>query len=143
MRMMKSMAAAVAISVGALSFAGMAEARDRYDGPRYGGSYWKYKGYRDARPRHKYYKKRYVRRHYYRHRHHRDNDFFPGLAFGLATGAIVGGALAGPRVTYRSSCPAPWTRSWYAYCDAKYVSFVPSTGRYRGYDGRWHTCRCP
>lgn len=35
---------------------------------------------------------------------------------------------------------APWSRNWYNYCDNKYRSFNPSTGTFRGYDGRDHFC---
>lgn len=34
----------------------------------------------------------------------------------------------------------PWSRGWYQYCDAKYRSFNPQTGTYRGYDGYDHFC---
>ena len=137
MRMIKSIATAIVLSVGALSFTGIAEAGDRRG--HYGVPYWKYK----HSGKH-FHKKRYSRYHHRKrhyHRHRRDNDFFPGFAFGLATGAIVSGAFAQPRVYY-DRCPSPWSRSWYAYCDAKYVSFNPRTGRFKGYDGRWHTCSC-
>lgn len=35
---------------------------------------------------------------------------------------------------------APWSKSWYNYCDNKYRSFNPRTGTFRGYDGRDHFC---
>lgn len=68
---------------------------------------------------------------------------------GFATGAIVGGALSQPRTVtvyeepayYRGGRPAPWSPSWYAYCDARYRSFNPDTGMFVGYDGRHHFCR--
>jgi hypothetical protein len=34
----------------------------------------------------------------------------------------------------------PWSRGWYDYCSSRYRSFNPSTGTYRGYDGRDHFC---
>lgn len=34
----------------------------------------------------------------------------------------------------------PWSRGWYNYCDNRYRSFNPSTGTFRGYDGRDHFC---
>lgn len=37
--------------------------------------------------------------------------------------------------------PAPWTPAWYAYCDARYRSFNPTTGHFLGYDGHYHFCR--
>jgi hypothetical protein len=35
----------------------------------------------------------------------------------------------------------PWTRGWYQYCSARYRSFNPSRGTYRGYDGLNHFCK--
>ena len=131
MRFTKPFATALALSIGALSFASTAEAGDR----------WK--------------------------RHHRHNGGEAAAAgiIGFAAGAILGGALSGPRyygggyyepdvvyvapppvyarrapVVY-SYAPEPWSPEWYAYCDAKYRSFNPDTGYFKGYDGRFHFCR--
>ncbi|MFT4160452.1 BA14K family protein [Shinella sp.] len=115
--------------------AGVAEARDR-DG------YWG-NGHRP----------------YYR-RHH-NNDALVGGALGLATGMIIGGAIASQpryeerrvyvepdyypeperRVIYREA-PSyePWTQSWYRFCSQRYRSFDPNSGTYVGYDGREHFC---
>jgi BA14K-like protein len=35
----------------------------------------------------------------------------------------------------------PWTRGWYQYCAARYRSFNPERGTYRGYDGLNHFCK--
>lgn len=35
----------------------------------------------------------------------------------------------------------PWTRDWYEYCSARYRSFNPKYGTYRGYDGLNHFCK--
>jgi BA14K-like protein len=35
----------------------------------------------------------------------------------------------------------PWTRGWYQYCAARYRSFNPKFGTYRGYDGLNHFCK--
>jgi hypothetical protein len=35
----------------------------------------------------------------------------------------------------------PWTRGWYRYCAARYRSFNPQRGTYRGYDGLNHFCK--
>lgn len=35
----------------------------------------------------------------------------------------------------------PWTRGWYQYCTARYRSFNPKFGTYRGYDGLNHFCK--
>ncbi|MGB3811921.1 MAG: BA14K family protein [Shinella sp.] len=101
------------------------------------------------------------------HRHHRrdrDRDALIGGALGLATGVIIGGALASqpryeerryvepeyypepePRVIYRRQpvyAPSyePWTQSWYDYCAQRYRSFNPQSGTFVGYDGREHFC---
>ncbi|MCR6500209.1 BA14K family protein [Shinella sp. CPCC 101442] len=128
--------------------AGVVEARDRNrDG------YWREgnDGYRDRRPR----------RH---HRDHNGRDAVIGGALGLATGVIIGGALANqprysepryvepdyypepePRVIYRRQpvyTPSyePWTQSWFDYCSQRYRSFNPRSGTFVGYDGREHFC---
>ena len=125
--------------------AGLAQARDRdRDG------YWREDGYR------------HHRRHRHRDRDH-GRDAVIGGALGLATGVIIGGALASqpryeerryvepdyypepePRVIYRRQVVAPsyepWTQSWYDYCSQRYRSFNPNTGTFVGYDGREHFC---
>ena len=99
--------------------------------------------------------------------HHRDhrrrdrNDALVGGAIGLATGMIIGGAIASQpryeerryvepeyypeperRVIYRRAAPSyePWTRGWYEYCSDRYRSFNPDSGTFVGYDGREHFC---
>jgi hypothetical protein len=86
---------------------------------------------------------------------------------GLATGVIIGSAIANdrrvpdygfepappvryypprPQIIYvpervRTFAPArPWTRAWYYYCTNHYRSFDPNRGTYIGYDGREHFC---
>ena len=130
MRFMKPVATALAVTVGALTFATSAEAG-------------------------------------HRHRHHRGGgDAAAAGIIGFAAGAILGGALSGPRyghgyygggyepeVVYVEPAPVyvrpapvyyavePWTPEWYDYCESKYRSFNPSTGYFKGYDGRFHLCR--
>lgn len=41
---------------------------------------------------------------------------------------------------YGYHAPEPWTREWFRYCERRYRSFDPSTGTFRGYDGREHFC---
>lgn len=114
--------------------AGVVEARDR-------SGYWRDGGHRE-------------------YRRHRDRDALVGGAIGLATGMIIGGALASQpryverryvepeyypeperRVIYRPA-PSyePWTESWYEYCSQRYRSFNPDSGTFVGYDGREHFC---
>lgn len=42
--------------------------------------------------------------------------------------------------TYGGGSLEPWSRGWYQYCDAKYRSFNPQKGTFRGYDGSDHFC---
>ena len=37
----------------------------------------------------------------------------------------------------------PWTAAWLDACERRYRSFNPSTGTFRGYDGRDHFCTGP
>ncbi len=114
---------------------GVAEARDRHG--------WNDGGYRE-------------------YRRHRDRDALVGGALGLATGMIIGGALASQpryeerrvyvepdyypeperRVIYRRPAPSfePWTQSWYDYCSQRYRTFSPDSGTFVGNDGREHFC---
>lgn len=96
------------------------------------------------------------------YRGRRNDDAIALGIIGLGVGAIIGGAIANsqnnPRVIYRPAPVArdyypaaprvvndggrfePWTKSWFRYCSNKYRSFDPSSGTYRGYDGRDHFC---
>lgn len=104
----------------------------------------------------------YYLKHRKQHRHHGGRDAVVGGALGLATGLIIGGAIAGsqPRYVepdvyvepdyypeqraYRRPVVVPtyepWTQSWYRYCSERYRSFDPRTGTYVGYDGLEHFC---
>ncbi|SER59781.1 BA14K family protein [Rhizobium sp. NFR03] len=106
----------------------------------------------------------------YRRHHHRGNDGLALGAVGLATGLIVGGAIASapryrneervyidppaddyyePAPVYRRPRPVvvnnygslePWSPSWYRYCSNRYRSFDSRTGTFVGYDGRSYFC---
>ncbi|AOF88516.1 BA14K family protein [Sinorhizobium sp. RAC02] len=149
-KVIKTIVLSLAVAASTLTAtAGVSEARDRNrDG------YWREgDDYQYRKPR----------------RHHRDRDrdygrdAVIGGALGLATGVIIGGALASqpryeerryvdpdyypepePRVIYRRQVVAPsyepWTQSWYDYCSQRYRSFNPNTGTFVGYDGREHFC---
>src|SRR6218665_2831255 len=111
-------------------------------------------------------------RRYYRrdhgHNHHDNSDAWALGAAGLATGLIVGGAIASqpryqervyidpepeyyePAPVYRRPRPVvvdngyglePWTPAWYDYCANRYRSFNARTGTFRGYDGRDYFCQ--
>lgn len=49
-------------------------------------------------------------------------------------------ARGGPRVITYESRLQPWSPEWYRWCDARYRSFNPQTGTFRGYDGLDHFC---
>ncbi|WP_230531724.1 BA14K family protein [Microvirga roseola] len=105
-----------------------------------GGHYYDHtrRGYRD-RPRYgerRYYGPRrygYNPRGYYR----RDRgDALAAGALGLATGAIIGGALA----QSQAQAATPTYNRNHAYCAQRYRSYDPASGTYLGYDGRRHPC---
>ncbi len=103
-----------------------------------------------------------------RHRRHNSGDDLAIGALGLATGVIIGGAIANsqpryrervyidpepeyyePRPVYRRQRPVvhqtygslePWSPAWYRYCSRRYRSFNPDSGTFRGYDGRDYFC---
>ncbi|MDP3525011.1 MAG: BA14K family protein [Hoeflea sp.] len=130
-----------------------------------GDRYWKRQHYQDQDMSRIYnyreYSGRNEHRHNYEYRHgghgkyvyrdRRNNDAIALGIIGLGAAAIIGGAIANshnPQVIYREPhAPRnvggtfePWTQSWMRYCSNKYRSFNPSTGTYRGYDGRDHFC---
>jgi hypothetical protein len=104
----------------------------------------------------------------HRWRRHSNGDAIAAGVIGLATGAIIGGALAQPRYrdpvyyddyyyerrpvrryyversyeepVYVRRSLEPWSREWYRYCSNRYRSFDSRTGTYVGYDGREHFC---
>jgi BA14K-like protein len=94
--------------------------RGRYRGNRYGyGGPRRYYG-----SRYGYYGPRYYRRDY--------GSAAAAGAIGLATGAIIGGAIA-------QSQAAP-AYGGNAYCAQRFKSYDPASGTYLGYDGRRHPC---
>jgi hypothetical protein len=146
MRFMKSMAAGLALLIGAVSFTGTAQA-DR----------WRGYGYYNHGANYRYHHRGYYPRYYRGHRYRYDRDYYNGGAavaagvLGFATGAIVGSAAAAPRyyapryygAPARYSGATSGTAAWIAACDAKYNSFNPRTGTYLGYDGEYHRCQLP
>jgi hypothetical protein len=90
---------------------------------------------------------RYVERRYYGrpsygerryYRRDRGNALAAG-ALGLATGAIIGGALAQSQAQAAPTYVAPGGGSD-AYCAQRYRSYDPASGTYLGYDGMRHPC---
>jgi len=92
--------------------------------------------YRDS-PRYverRYYDRPYYGRRYgYRYRRDRGNALAAG-ALGLATGAIIGGAIA------QSQAAPAYGSNVHAYCAQRFRSYDPASGTYLGYDGRRHPC---
>jgi len=139
----KTLAAAVAVAVGAASLTSTAEARRWYP---HGGGDWHHHGGNNW--------------------HYNNGNAWAAGAVGFGAGALLGSALASPRYyepapTYYQSAPyayyqpapvyveppavvsyraAAWSPEWYSYCQSRYRSFNPSTGYFLGYDGQYHFC---
>jgi len=62
--------------------------------------------------------------------HYHDYDDFPAAIFGFAAGAVFGSMLSRPH--YYGNVDD--------YCAAKFKTYKPWTGTYRGYDGYEHPC---
>jgi hypothetical protein len=67
-----------------------------------------------------------------------------GIGAGLATGLIVGGALAAANRGYYDDgyyAQAPYAGGGNVeYCLQRYRSYDPASGTYLGFDGRRHPC---
>lgn len=61
------------------------------------------------------------------------------LAYNHAYRRCMSARQAPARASYDR--PEPWSDEWYDYCEAKYRSFNPDTGRYRTYSGKSKLCR--
>ncbi|NRG17810.1 BA14K family protein [Rhizobiales bacterium] len=116
-------------------------------GVRNGRNYRRGRGYRGGRRYHA--KRRYYRGgrgYYYGKRYYNPGAAAAAGIIGLATGAIIAGALSQPRYVapapaYRRGAYAPWTPEWYSYCGSRYRSFNPDTGYYLAYSGKYRFCR--
>jgi hypothetical protein len=90
-----------------------------------------YRRYYHGGPRHV--ERRYYGRPYrYGYRHYDHGNGLAAGALGLATGAIIGGAIA-------QSQAAPVYQG-NSYCAQRYRSYDPASGTYLGYDGMRHPC---
>lgn len=95
------------------------------------------------RPARKVYHRPYRRGYYKPYRRGYYDPLAVGV-IGLATGAIVAGAVTAPRtVVVAPGIPAPYTAEWYRRCSLKYRSFRASDGTYLTYRGVRRTCRLP
>ena len=124
MRFIKPIAAALALSIGAVSLVGTAEARHRHHNGAgvaaagiFGLAAGALIGSALAQPR------------YY-------NYYEP---------APVYVAPPPPPVVYQPApvyyaAPRPWTPEWYSYCGERYQSFDERTGYFLGFDGDYHFC---
>jgi hypothetical protein len=137
MRFTKPIATALALSVGALTFAGSAEAGERWKRHRHhdnggeavaagiiGFAAGAILGGALSQPRYGY------------------GYYEPDVVY-----VEPAPVYAEPAPVYVRPAPVyahalqPWSPDWYAYCDAKYRSFNPETGYFLGYDGEYHFCR--
>ena len=106
-------------------------------------SYAQYRrGYRDGyRGGPRYVERRYYapRRYGYEprgyYRRDRSNALAAG-ALGLATGAIIGGAIA----QSQAQAAPVYGGNTASYCAQRYRSYDPASGTYLGYDGLRHPC---
>jgi hypothetical protein len=70
-----------------------------------------------------------------------------GGIFGLATGAIIGGAIASSQAQAQANANAQAAAAqqqrdqWIAYCSQRYRSFDVVSGTYLGSDGMRHPCQ--
>jgi hypothetical protein len=82
-------------------------------------------------------------RDWYQRRHRGSDNTALAAIFGLATGAILGGAITGG-FGGPGYAVVPGGRDVTAHvraCQARYRSYDPSTNTFLGYDGRRHLCR--
>jgi hypothetical protein len=82
---------------------------------------------------------RYGERRYYGDRRYYRRDRGNALAagaLGLATGAIIGGALA----QSQAQAAPVYGNNNAAYCAQRFKSYDPASGTYLGYDGMRHPC---
>lgn len=132
MRFMKPTAAALALAIGALSFSGVAEARNRHHHHNNGGAAAAAGIFGFAagalvagalsQPRYPTY-------------------YQPAPVYvAPPPPPVVYRPVRRPAAVYYAG-PQPWTPEWYAYCDARYRSFNPRTGYFLGYDGQYHFCQ--
>jgi BA14K-like protein len=137
---MKTIAAALALTIGALSFTTSAEARrwrhhddhgDAWVAGAVGFGAGALLGSAFASPR--YYPYGYSNNYAYGY----NNNYYQPAPYAYYQPAPTYVAPA-PVVSYRA---AAWTPEWYSYCEARYRSFNPSTGYFLGYDGEYHFCR--
>ncbi|MBB3021035.1 hypothetical protein FHR70_004125 [Microvirga lupini] len=99
--------------------------------------YVQYRRYYRGGPR--YVERRYYGpRRYYGDRRYYRRDYGSAAAagaIGLATGAIIGGAIAQSQAQ-----AAPVYGGNHAYCAQRFKSYDPASGTYLGYDGMRHPC---
>ena len=133
MRFTKAIAAALALSIGALTFAGTAEAGDRrhhrsnvspYATGAIGFAAGAILGSALSQPRYYSEPRYYAEPRYY---------YEPAPVYVAPRPVYVQ-----PSYTYVAE---PWTPGWYSYCGERYRSFNARTGYYMGYDGQYHFCR--
>ena len=134
-KLMSTLLASAIVATSVVTFAVPAAAdpgRDRYVEQYYSkhgrdDDYWKWKKNRNRWDEREY-------RSWYRERHRdRDNDAAAAGLFGLAAGAIIGGALS-------QNANASVYDENDRYCAQRYRSYDPVSNTFMGFDGRRHFC---
>ncbi|WP_244622684.1 BA14K family protein [Microvirga brassicacearum] len=110
--------------------------RGGYRGAYRGGYGGAYRG----GPRYGYARPYYGRPYYGYRRGYNYGGAAAAGALGLATGAIIGGAIAQQQAAPVYAAPAYGANSSVAYCAQRYRSYDPGSGTYLGYDGLRHPC---
>lgn len=131
MRSKQLVAAALALTVGAMSFTGAAEARGRHHhggggaaaaAGIFGFAAGAMLGSALSQPRHQYY--------------YADPE---PVYVAPPPPPVVYQYQPAPAYVY--AAPEPWTGPWYDYCESRYRSFDARTGYFLGYDQQYHFCR--
>jgi hypothetical protein len=156
---MKSMAAVIAVALGASSYVSSAAAErfrsyshgSAYRGAAYHGASHRYyyhgRYYNNGRyyP-HRYYAHNYNRHYYNNYCYHCGHGYPYGVGVaGFAAGALIGSVAAAPYYAPAYYAPGGYgagqgTQAWLEYCSSKYRSFDARSGTYMGYDGHRHVC---
>jgi hypothetical protein len=135
MRSKQLIAAALAVAVGAMAFAGPAEARYRHHHRGgdaavlglFGFAAGAVLGSALSQPRYPAY-------YYYQPEPVYVAPPPPPVVYQPAPAYVTA-----PQPVYAQ--PEPWTDAWFAYCEDRYQSFNPQNGTFLGYDGRHHFCQ--
>ncbi len=141
MRFTKPIAAALALSVAALSFTGAAQAKNRYHNYHHNNG-----GSAVAAGIFGFAAGALVSGALSQPRYYCGNGYYsqpcraPAYYYGPPP------VVYQPAPVYRAAPvyydrPQPWTPEWFAYCDERYKSFNARTGYFYGFDHQYHFCQ--